>query len=512
MHDRIEQPNASTTAAELAAVFTQHGEWIYTEPRRETTRSLSRREIEVKADRNRVWLTCFGEFGSEHWRVQSWEWSGEKLTVQAERRAGAVRAKLVFLPRATAAAALAVIYAERMKRALKLAELVVQQMPGWKVERVGLSPGIGAGQPGRYARIVLNEKSRQRIAVMASVAESGSPSADAMLGTAVLWFQRLRDRVAKPPFNQLRIVAPEAMCDVLQRRLCLLNPALQRDVSLLELNDDWTTVVARPAFARDTLWSKSPPAIRRPREPLVSETAAAIAAQAPDAIDVTRGGRGETLRYFGLPFARVRRLMGKENAWFGIERLKRQPATGDALPEFANLIDELRLHRSAAPPDRGHALHRLAPEGWLESLLRRDVTKLDPGLRLAPLYAQFRAPHDPPGAPRPVDLLALRQDGRLAVIELKVSADREHVFQGLDYWTRIELHRRWGTIQRARLFDDAEIADEPPLVYLVAPMLSFHRDFATLARAVDPEIEIYRFDLNEDWRAGIRVTRRLRCN
>jgi hypothetical protein len=131
---------------------------------------------------------------------------------------------------------------------------------------------------------------------------------------------------------------------------------------------------------------------------------------------------------------------------------------------------------------------------------------------LAPLNAQVRAPHDPPGVPRPVDLLALRQDGRLAVIELKVAADREHVFQGLDYWTRIELHRRWGTIQRSRLFDDAKIADDPPLVYLVAPMLSFHRDFATLARAVAPEIEIYRFDLNEDWRAGIKVTRRLRCN
>jgi hypothetical protein len=512
MHEITQSLDLDQTAEELAGVFARHGEWLYVEPRRETTRSLRRGEIEVRAERNRVWLTCFGEFGTEHWRVTNWDWTGEKLFVQGERQAGAVRTKLTFLPRATAAAALAVITAERMKRCLKLAELMSAQMPGWKVERASLSPGTGAGQPGRFARIVMNEKGRQRIAVMGSVAEGGTVSPDAMLASAILWFARLSDRVAKPPFVGLRIVGFGPACDLLARRLGLLNEALRRELSLFELAEDWSDLTRRDAVDPAELWAKAPPAIRRPREPLVSETAAAIATQAPAAIDVTRGGRGETLRYHGLPFVRVRRLLGEERAWFGIERLKRQAADGDSLPDLVRLIDELRLHRSATPPDRGHALHCLAPEGWLESILRRDITKLDPGLRLAPLYAQFRAPHDPPGVPRPVDLLALRQDGRLAVIELKVAADREHVFQGLDYWTRIELHRRWGTIARARLFDDAEIADAPPLVYLVAPMLSFHRNFATLARAVAPEIEIYRFDLNEDWRAGIKVTRRVRCN
>jgi hypothetical protein len=56
------------------------------------------------------------------------------------------------------------------------------------------------------------------------------------------------------------------------------------------------------------------------------------------------------------------------------------------------------------------------------------------------------------------------------------------------------------------------IADEPPLVYLVAPLLRFHRSFAALARAIRPEVEMYRFDLSEDWRAGVRVVRRLRID
>jgi hypothetical protein len=46
----------------------------------------------------------------------------------------------------------------------------------------------------------------------------------------------------------------------------------------------------------------------------------------------------------------------------------------------------------------------------------------------------------------------------------------------------------------------------------VAPTLRFHRTFATLARTITPDIEIYRFDINENWRAGVRVMRRMRVN
>ena len=189
---------------------------------------------------------------------------------------------------------------------------------------------------------------------------------------------------------------------------------------------------------------------------------------------------------------------------------KRRPLDERTAQDFDDLLKQLSEHRRADASDHRHALYRLAPEAWLESMLRRDVTRLDPGLRLAPLYAQFRTSQDAAGgaASRPVDLLALRRDGRLVVIELKVSEDREHVLQGADYWRRVEAHRRSGNLSRAHLFGDATIADHPPLVYLVAPTLRFHRAFPLLAHTIDPIIELYRFDLNEDWRAGVRVMRR----
>jgi hypothetical protein len=91
------------------------------------------------------------------------------------------------------------------------------------------------------------------------------------------------------------------------------------------------------------------------------------------------------------------------------------------------------------------------------------------------------------------------------IIELKVAPDREMVFQAADYWRKIEFQRRKGNLQKAKIFGDAEILNAPALVYLVAPALSFHIDLKFLARSIAPVIEIYRFDLNENWRESLKV-------
>src|SRR4029453_14973817 len=237
-----------------------------------------------------------------------------------------------------------------------------------------------------------------------------------------------------------------------------------------------------------------------------------IIAEAPEAIDVVHARHGETLRYFGLPFARVRSILGTERVWFGVDGSNRRLLEPSTFGSWSNLLEDLHEYRSANASDHRHALYRNAAEAWLESLLRKDITKLDPGLIIAPLHAQFRTARGGKFGIRPIDMLALRQDGRLVVIELKVSEDREHVLQGVDYWRRVEAHRRRGHIAKAKLFGDRKIRDESPLVYLVAPTLRVHPSFQTLARCIDSDIEIYRFDINEDWRSGVRVMRRLRVN
>ena len=63
----------------------------------------------------------------------------------------------------------------------------------------------------------------------------------------------------------------------------------------------------------------------------------------------------ETLRYFGLPFARVRRVMGSERVWFGVEGSRRRMLDEKNETEFANLITDLMEHRSAGNVD--HTTH-----------------------------------------------------------------------------------------------------------------------------------------------------------
>ena len=237
-----------------------------------------------------------------------------------------------------------------------------------------------------------------------------------------------------------------------------------------------------------------------------------IVAEVPEAIDVVTARHGQTLRFHGMPFARVRRVMERDRVWFGIEGSRRRSLDEHHQRDWTKLLRDLQTYRTESCRDRRHWFYRAAGEAWLESILRRDISKLDPGLIVAPLHAQFRTSHGGPTGARPIDLLALRHDGRLAVIELKVNEDREHVFQGIDYWRRVEAHRRRGHISAARLFGAREISDEAPLVYLVAPALRFHPSFATLAKTIAPDIEIYRFDINEDWRSGVRVVRRDRVN
>ena len=83
-----------------------------------------------------------------------------------------------------------------------------------------------------------------------------------------------------------------------------------------------------------------------------------------------------------------------------------------------------------------------------------------------------------------IDLLGIHADGQLVVIELKVGEEAELPFQGLDYWLRVEWHRKREDFTRRGYFRGLAIKDAPALVYLVAPRLRFHRNFSALAASI----------------------------
>jgi hypothetical protein len=532
-------------------------------------------EFEFSVEHNRLIFSCWTEAGSRTWRVNQWNWSDDRLLLYVCRRMGAETATIEILPRASVKAIVASIAAARQERCEKLAEIVARyldvdrlglnrtgvgdrvwgvekdcdphknnrrvldghtdrdlgnqialhptpytlyplrtpntQHPSVKIERVALSPGMRRDQPGRYARIILRLP-HDRVAVTGTVAQTDIRNSDALFSSALLWFQRVLESPKRPPIHRLLLIVEHAILEAARQRHALLRDSFRDRIELLEINDEWTEMRSVSRFDRRHLWRKRLSRFPPVNQSVLSERADEILGYAPDAIDVVAARHGQTLRFHGLPFARVRTVMSQDRIWFGIEGSRRRQLDALHQQEWAKLFRDLETYRNEHCRDRRHWLYRASGEAWLESILRRDITKLDPGLIIAPLHAQFRTSHGGPTGTRPIDLLALRHDGRLAVIELKVTEDREHVFQGVDYWRRVEAHRRRGHIASAKLFGNREISDEPPLVYLVAPTLRFHPSFRAVARTIAPDIEIYRFDINEDWRSGVRVVRRERVN
>jgi hypothetical protein len=487
--------------SEIDTLLREYAEWLFVSDSVNggVAQSLRRNEIEVVVMRGRLLLSCWTEKGTRLWRVVAWNWNGQLLELELPRR---IRIQLI--PRTSAKAITATIRAARQMRCERLAHLAAAEHVGSVVERMSLSRGTKSGQPGRYAQVLLKTR-RERIAVVGPVVSSKPAAVDAFLSSSLLWFHR------KSVQQLWLIVSPELLKPLLYR-IVLLRPGLKEIIKVFTVDDDLTSLTEAPNFEKEDLWRKKLARFPPVTAAIPTELSLAIVAEAPEAIDIVHSRHGETLRYFGLPFARVRSLLGREKVWFGVNRATRRLLDESTSNDWHNLLNDLRQHRSASALDHRHAFYRAAPEAWLESLLRRDITRLDPGLIIAPLHAQFRTARGAKLGIRPIDLLALRQDGRLVVIELKVSEDREHVLQGSDYWRRVEAHRRRGHVARAKLFGSRTIRDEAPLVYLVAPTLRVHPAFQTLAQCISSDIEIYRFDINEDWRTGVRVMRRERVN
>lgn len=521
----------------IAARLEASGEWFLREGRGRLRLELRAGDWGLTANANALVFSYRGDARVRAWRVNAWRFEGETLLLEATRRMGAERATLELVPRARVASAREVVAdarrAECERVALKLLGHAESLRACAKLERAWLSAGARRGEPGRWARVLLR-LGRERVAATAPVVPARADDAESFLASALLWLARLDEQQARGAHTSpLWLAAPLALAESLCGRVPLLREHLRERVSVLELdgaelndadsndldlnkaesNGGARSLTTLHAPTLEDLLDEPVQRLLHPSSKPFSELTESVVALAPDEIDVVRARRGETLRFRGLTFARVRSVAGREQLWFGVEGARRRtPLDAASAHDLLKLVEELREHRRADTPDRRHALYRAAPEAWLESLLRRDVTRLDPGLRLAPLHAQFRASRAGAGVARPVDLLAIRRDGRLVVIELKVSEDAALALQGADYWRRVEAHRRQGNITRARLFGDVTIADEPALLYLAAPMLRFHRSFQTLARALRPDIETYRLDLNEDWRAGVRVVRRVCLN
>lgn len=480
---------------EILACLDSHHEWLLV---REFGRTfpLDRTEIELEGDGDKTLFGFLDDNGFHSWRLNEATLSEYEISLDVAGAFGRKRETLRLVPRVSASEITAEIEIARLKMANEIAAMIEPSFPGMKLGRVGLNV-----ETGRLAHIQFETIDKVPIAAIADV--TGKMTSESVMTAAMLWLEKL-DARKKKPVLEIWIICEKRSSRNTQKLHALLTEKWKAKITIITIDrkQDPPRLSELPKRKIRDLWREKASKLVIPADPMPSETAQKIIDLASEKIDIIYSKQGETLRFMGLPFARVRSMLGQERTWFGVgkHRVILGPETAEHLE---NLVAELELNRSPSAPNKRHELYRTAPEAWLESILRRNISLLDGNLILSPIYNQFRSSNDK------IDLLALRRDGRLVIIELKTQPDREMVFQAAEYWRKIELQRRRGLLAEANLFGGLEILDKPALVYLAAPAWSFHRDFEYFTAAVSSEIELWRFELHEHWREAVRVVGRM---
>ena len=480
--------------AEIQGLFDKHFEWLIV-PHEGDAFPVTSHELELTENKNHVLFGFLDGKGFHTWKINEAVRAEDEVHLDLAGAFGKDRTRLKLVPRISAASLAAEIETARLKRANTIADLIKDGLGASRVRRVEL-----AKENGRVAHIFFEDSSKKLNAAIADV--TGTITAESMLASAIIWQEKLSLR-KKDRVGFVWVIATKKSARSLRKLQALLNASRRESLKVAETSFYNSVEKLSPlSFPRmSDVWRERSRKLVIPGDSQPSETAGRIIDLSPDEIDIIYSKQGETLRFMGLPFARVRTLLGKERSWFGTDS-GRQPIGESDWDQIETLVRELHQYRRHEPANRRHQFYRQAPEAWLESILRRNVALLDPNIILSPIYNQFRASNDR------IDLLALRKDGRLVIIELKTSPDREMVFQAADYWRKIELQRRQGRLQEARLFGDWKILDKPALVYLAAPAWSFHTDFEYFARMLHRDIELWRFELHKDWRRKVKVVAR----
>ena len=219
-----------------------------------------------------------------------------------------------------------------------------------------------------------------------------------------------------------------------------------------------------------------------------------------------------SFRRHGLEFAQARiahdplNFQSVEEIAFGVGPEERVLNLGNET-QFADLVRLAAAVRHKDGP-KNHALWRMHPERWMESLVARSIAALDG--RLRPEFVYTQVPAFAACDRAMIDILAETREARLAVIELKADEDIHLPLQGVDYWSRVAWHQSRGEFAHFGYFPGREISAQKPLLMLVAPALHLHPTTDTILRYLSPEIEWEVLGIDEHWRDEIRVVFRKR--
>ncbi|MGD0497373.1 MAG: hypothetical protein ABSC23_02950 [Bryobacteraceae bacterium] len=430
-------------------------------------RNLTRRVVGVaRSDRARLELTV------ERFARRE----GQLFLVDLVRRAGADASRR----------SARLVFRERLRLFLR------RQFPEWTLAELTAEADLEHSLSPVFPRALLRHGQHG----WAAIACPPDGDAAAVLSFGLIWLAYVRARERRLAIEGLAIYVPSGKERTTALRLPWLDPSAARFELFAYAEQDWVARVDPRDYGN--LDTRLEPC-RRPTvpAPALAERIAAL----PGVQRVAwRDGRA-SLRVRGIEFAEI----ADGELLFGLAG--RRPARAHHAAEIERLVEELVRARAPEAPDREHPLYRQAPEAWLESQARADVETLDAALRPEPIYGQ--TPVFVGGERGVLDLLVVDRAGRLAVLELKASADLHLPLQALDYWIHVKWHLDRGEFSQAGYFPGIELRSDPPRLLLVSPSLEFHPTTEIVLGFFAAAVDVLRIGLAVEWRKELRVMFRL---
>jgi hypothetical protein len=358
--------------------------------------------------------------------------------------------------------------AERLTYQGSLQRILERRFPTYVASRLTTSADLERSFGPIYARGLLR-RGQSSFAVLGVNPHETQSSIDAALTFGILWLDACRvAQAGKMVVEGLKLFLPAGASTLTRERMAHLHhDAAKWQLYELENREDQLKQieVSDGGNIRTRLvhWTDEAAAAER-----FAEAIGRVRELMPEAEMAVISPAEIAFRCHGLEFARARlahhlgSLRSTPEIVFGVSAGERVLGEQNAA-DFCRLVYSVGEVRHAEGP-RDHALWRLHPERWLESLVVQDVTEVDERLDPSCLYSQV--PAFPASDRAMIDVLTATCEGRLAVVELKADEDIHLPLQGLDYWSRVAWHHSRGEFQRFGYFPGRELSPERPLLFL----------------------------------------------
>jgi hypothetical protein len=415
---------------------------------------------------------------------------------------------------------------DRRQFGCDLVRMLEAEFPGWRLERVSQRSDREHSFSVWYTRGFARQGSTAW-AFLGLAEGEALGAADSMLAFGLIWLDWLRARSDRLMVQGLKLFLPHHAVEATAHRAAYLDSHAV-SVEIFEWNqnrrdpshDTGQASQVRRIDLKDYGNVETRLVPHRQREMVASrhrDLVRNLLGDLSSHIDVVADAAAAflSLRVLGLEVARIegealpRVYAGLE----GVPRDRRKLEVED-WPEFREFLARVVGVRRADSDEPNHDFYRLQGERWLESLLVRDLTRIDPAFSPDYVYPQVPAFSGSSSFAMHrgvIDILGvLRSDpagarNRLAVVELKLYEEINLPLQGLDYWLRVKwLHER-GQFKQFGYFPGVELAPAPPLVYLVSPAFRFHSTTHRMMRNLSPEVEVVQVGINNQWRRGVKV-------